>query len=56
MCFNPMQTENDEVFFLGMWYRDTYEKINNKWFISSRVEERSWEHNVPKFINTKAKK
>ena len=56
MCFNPMQTENEEVFFLGMWYKDTYKKINNKWLISSRVEESSWEHNVPKFINTKAKK
>tara|TARA_B100000674_G_C37346382_1_gene692084 strand:- start:131 stop:571 length:441 start_codon:yes stop_codon:yes gene_type:complete len=56
MCFNPMQAENEEVFFLGMWYKDTYKKINNKWFISSRVEESSWEHNVPKFVNTKAKK
>ena len=35
---------------------DTYKKINDQWFISSRVEESSWEHNVPKFINTKAKK
>jgi len=26
MCFNPMQTEDDQVFFLGMWYLDTYEK------------------------------
>ena len=56
MCFNPMQTKNEEVFFLGMWYVDTYQKINNKWFISSRVEESSWEHNVPKSISTKAKK
>ena len=55
MCFNPMQAENEEVFFLGMWYKDTYKKINNKWFISSRVEESSWEYNVPKFVNTKAK-
>ena len=28
MCFNPMQTEDDQVFFLGMWYQDTYQKIN----------------------------
>lgn len=55
MCFNPMQTEDDQVFFLGMWYQDTYQKINGKWFISSRVEESSWAHNVPSYINTKPK-
>ena len=55
MCFNPMQTEDDQVFFLGMWYKDTYQKINGKWFISSRVEESSWAHNVPSYINTKPK-
>ena len=53
MCFNPMQTEDDKVFFLGMWYQDTYNKIDNQWFISSRVEESSWSHNVPSSINTK---
>jgi len=53
MCFNPMQTEDDKVFFLGMWYHDTYKKIDNQWFISSRVEESSWSHNVPSSVNTK---
>jgi len=53
MCFNPMQTEDDNVFFLGMWYQDTYKKIDNKWFISSRIEESSWSHNVPSSVNTK---
>ncbi len=52
MCFNPMQTEDKNVFFLGLWYQDTYKKIDNQWFISSRVEERSWSHNVPESINT----
>ena len=56
MCFNPMQTEDDQVFFLGMWYQDTYKKIDDKWFIASRVEESSWAHNVPSFINTKPQK
>ena len=56
MCFNPMQTEDNKVFFLGMWYQDTYQKIEGKWFISSRIEESSWEHNVPSFINTKPQK
>ena len=53
MCFNPMQTEDDKVFFLGMWYQDTYKKIDNQWFISSRIEESSWSHNVPSSVNTK---
>ena len=56
MCFNPMQTEDDQVFFLGMWYQDTYKKINDQWFIASRVEESSWAHNVPSYINTKPQK
>ena len=56
MCFNPMQTEDDKVFFLGMWYQDTYKKIDNQWFISSRIEESSWSHNVPSSINTKPTK
>ena len=56
MCFNPMQTADDKVFFLGMWYQDTYKKIDNQWFISSRVEESSWSHNVPSSINTKPTK
>ena len=56
MCFNPMQTEDDQVFFLGMWYQDTYLKIDNQWFISSRVEQSSWSHNVPTSINTEPNK
>ena len=56
MCFNPMQTENDKVFFLGMWYLDQYIKIDDRWFISSRVEQSSWSHNVPSSVNTKSKK
>tara|TARA_B100000287_G_C20241121_1_gene626108 strand:+ start:69 stop:224 length:156 start_codon:yes stop_codon:yes gene_type:complete len=51
-----MQTEDEQVFFLGMWYQDTYKKIDDKWFIASRVEESSWAHNVPSFINTKPQK
>ena len=37
-------------------YEDKYIKINDQWFISSRIEESSWEHNVPNFINTKSQK
>ena len=52
MCFNPMQTKDSQVFFLGMWYQDTYLKVNDQWFISSRIEESSWSHNVPSSVNT----
>ena len=47
MCFNPMQTKENQVFFLGIWYHDTYINIDDRWFISSRIEESSWSHNVP---------
>tara|TARA_B100001029_G_scaffold79106_1_gene64826 strand:+ start:451 stop:891 length:441 start_codon:yes stop_codon:yes gene_type:complete len=56
MCFNPMQAKDDTVFFLGMWYNDIYQKIDDQWFFSSRIEESSWAHNVPSHINTKPKK
>ena len=36
MCFNPMQTKDEQVFFLGMWYQDTYEKINDKFTLNIR--------------------
>jgi len=52
MCFNPMQTEDKQVFFLGIWYLDSYIKLKDQWYISSRVEEASWSHNVPNSINT----
>jgi len=52
MCFNPMQTKDKNVFFLGLWYQDMYKKINEQWFITSRVEESSWSHNVPQSVNT----
>ena len=56
MCFNPMQTKENQVFFLGIWYHDTYININDRWFISSRIEESSWSHNVPASVNTEPQK
>ena len=56
MCFNPMQTKENQVFFLGIWYHDTYININDRWFISSRIEESSWSHNVPTSVNTEPQK
>ena len=56
MCLNPMQAKDDQVFFLGMWYIDTYKKVDGQWYISSRTEEKSWSHNVPGYVNTDSKK
>ena len=56
MCFNPMQTKENQVFFLGIWYHDTYINIDDRWLISSRIEESSWSHNVPASVNTEPQK
>lgn len=56
MCFNPMQTKENHVFFLGIWYHDTYINVDDRWFISSRIEESSWSHNVPASVNTEPQK
>lgn len=56
MCFNPMQTKENQVFFLGIWYHDTYINVDDRWFISSRIEESSWSHNVPASVNTEPQK
>ena len=52
MCFNPMVNKQGQTFFLGLWYLDNYQKINGAWKIKSRIEKRSWVHNVPKDIYT----
>ena len=52
MCFNPMVNKQGQTFFLGLWYLDNYQKINGAWKIKSRIEKRSWAHNVPNDIYT----
>tara|TARA_B100000287_G_scaffold400823_1_gene420353 strand:- start:221 stop:682 length:462 start_codon:yes stop_codon:yes gene_type:complete len=55
MCFNPMEvsvTEDEsKVFFLGLWYIDSYTRTRSGWRISKRVEESSWAFNLPDFIS-----
>ena len=55
MCFNPMEvsvTEDEsKVFFLGLWYIDSYMRTGSGWRISKRVEESSWAFNLPDFIS-----
>lgn len=49
--YNPMIMEREgapHVFFVGMWYVDELERTEAGWRISSRREEASYFHNLPK--------
>ncbi len=55
MCFNPMELELGEqqdnpLFFLGLWYIDSYQRVDNAWRISRRREIKSYDFNTPDFI------
>jgi hypothetical protein len=54
MCFNPLQLKlgkvESEVFFLGLWYVDEYVRTESGWRISRRVEQKSYEYNLPEFM------
>ena len=55
MCFNPMELDMGEqqesqIFFLGLWYVDDYQRIDNAWRISQRREIKSYDFNTPNFI------
>ena len=53
MCFNPMAMqvgEETQVFMLGLWYIDRYQRTDSDWRISHREEEKSWVFNVPDFM------
>lgn len=58
MCFNPMQLNdknNDHpVMFLGLWYVDEYVRTADGWRISRREEQKSYQFNTPKSVNTGA--
>lgn len=51
ILFNPMtyRAENgeDQVFFIGLWYRDKLVRTPAGWRISERYEEMAYSHNVP---------
>ncbi len=46
MCFNPMVFAGEEntVLTVGVWYHDTYRRIDGRWRIASRVEEKCFMH------------
>jgi hypothetical protein len=51
ILFNPMTFRNqdgaDQVFFIGLWYRDQLVRTDAGWRIAERYEEMGWSHNVP---------
>ncbi|MFQ6330871.1 MULTISPECIES: nuclear transport factor 2 family protein [unclassified Nocardia] len=51
MCHNPMLVENGDgqqsVMFCGLWYLDTFVRIDGRWRIKQRVEEKSYMYLTP---------
>lgn len=51
ILFNPMTHRADDgaeqVFFIGLWYRDRLVRTGEGWRIAERYEEMGWTHNVP---------
>ena len=51
ILFNPMVYRKDDgaeqVFFIGLWYRDKLVRTEKGWRIAERYEEMGYAHNVP---------
>ena len=51
ILFNPMVHRNtageEQVFFIGLWYRDRLVRTPDGWRIAERHEDMGWSHNVP---------
>jgi len=51
ILFNPMVHRDvagaEQVFFIGLWYRDRLVRTANGWRIAERYEEMAYSHNVP---------
>lgn len=51
ILFNPMtlraEDGTENVFFIGLWYRDRLVRTVDGWRICERYEELSWMHNSP---------
>ena len=50
-CFNPMAVAlpdgKRQVMFIGIWYLDRFVRTPQGWRMCERVEEKSFDHNVP---------
>ncbi|MBC2660216.1 nuclear transport factor 2 family protein [Novosphingobium flavum] len=51
ILFNPMvhrdEAGREQVFFIGLWYRDRLVRTDAGWRIAERHEEMTYAHNVP---------
>lgn len=51
ILFNPMVHRNaadeDQTFFIGLWYRDRLVRTADGWRIAARYEEMAYVHNAP---------
>ncbi|HUD94931.1 nuclear transport factor 2 family protein [Sphingobium sp.] len=51
VLFNPMvyrkEDGEEQIFFIGLWYRDYLVRTNQGWRIAERYEEIGYAHNVP---------
>lgn len=51
ILFNPMvhraQNGSEQIFFIGLWYRDGLVRTAEGWRIAERYEEMGYAHNVP---------
>jgi hypothetical protein len=50
ILFNPMVYDaagTQQVFFIGLWYRDQLVRTAKGWRIASRYEEMAYTHNLP---------
>ncbi len=46
VCFNPMVVNDEHVFFVGLWYVDALERTADGWRFASRVQQKSFFHNL----------
>ena len=51
ILFNPMVHRSavgeEQVFFIGLWYRDRLVRTPDGWRIAERHEDMAWSHSVP---------
>ncbi len=47
MVYQPADGAPEQVFFIGLWYRDRLVRTAQGWRIAERYEEMGYAHNVP---------
>ena len=47
ICFNPMVLEDQaHILFCGMWYQDSLVRVDGRWRIQKRVQDRGWTYDL----------